>query len=449
LTVCLPVATEKTKDGRICVLAADLRMPLAETPTEGLPIGVHVLSDAAFAKTIARRDPSGYLPEARWHVCLGDQETWHQLSNVASLTPINAQTVRTVDAYRVVSIGGEPITTRVITALRMARPTFLNARGELSIDAKSADTPLLVTGVTSIAMDRFTAGGACLNEGWATEIVLGKGDLHALGFTATSAVGRRIPFKISRTDAFGRNEHLSLSMSVIGVGERTCLSLDSVEQLVRWRKGEMEYIDGRFRTPFSIEIQRGATRAKIYVTSSSAVEAVASRFESQGYLVNHQIDEMRQLEELAKSLGNLTVLLCGSSLVLCGIVVIGHAYMSFAVKRTELDSLQSLGVSRLDTVKALLLEGMIFALMSLGLGLGAVAALGPFYGDAVCDAFRISRDTIRIGLLAHGGLEIAAASVVLALGYSLLGQCLPICAALCSKTAQRSAVFREATRSLP
>ena len=442
-TLCLPVAMENMKDGRIWVSRTDIGTLQDGTAAEDLPRDVRVATDKALAEAIAQRDPSRYLPAPRWHVCPSDVETWHRLSRITSVTPVDARSMRSVDTYRVVSASGEPIASRVITALRMARPAFLDARGELSIEASCATATLQVHALTSSDLDQFTTGGVCLDGDPITDIVLGNDDFEAAGLSAASAVGSKIPFNISRTDAFGREEQLSLPMSVVGIGQRTCLSLVSVEQLLRWQQGDMEFIDGRFHTPLDIETQRGATRAKLYVTDPSAVEPIAGHFEAGGYLVNHRIDEMLQLKELAKSLGNLTLLLCGGAVLLCGIVVVGHAHMSFALKKTELDSLQSLGVSRLDTVKALLVEGAVFTAMSLGLGLGLVAVLANFYGDVVCDAFRISRHVIQIGLFADGGMEVAGASLALAFGYGLLGQFLPIGAALCSKTAQAGAVPAE------
>jgi len=434
------VATVDGEDRRICVRRSDI--PREIETSKYVSSGVCLVSDRDFLATVARRNLSDYLPVPRWQVSLHDQQTWRRLQHRCTLSPVSTAVVQEVDVYRAESTSGK-IAKKQITALRMSRPTFLFARGNATVTATVGSVQLVVTGAATGDSDRFALEQRLGNK--PNEMVLGRDQLACLGYTERAVVGAAVPLSFERTDAFGRDEQVSLAMRVVGVADTTAIPLATVQNVWSWQRRDVEFIDGEFQTPLDLETRWGAARAKLFVVSPNDVETLAKRFEYEGYLVTHKIQEMQQLEQLAASLRNLTLLLCGSSLLLCGIVVVGNAYMSYSIKKKEVDSLQSLGISRVDTVKFFAVEGLVVGVASLLLGFLVVVALGPFYGDVVCNAFQLSRNAVQIGMFANSGPRIATACAALALGYGLLGQVLAIWSALRNKVAQSEAILGAAS----
>ena len=436
------VTALKGTDGRTWVLRSHTPESVIAAPRTNVSPAVRLVSEREFTELLASRNLNRYLPKPEWHICLRHPQEWHKMKGATSLLPLSEASSRSIELHRFVSEASEKqISNEAITALKMYRPAIVDARGELSIRVNSGGATLRINGVSNSVMDLLTTDGIRLEQEFKPEVILGTADLQKLKRGSAKHVGEKLPLTVERTDAFGRNERLSIGMTIVGTSKQTCASMATVAQLIRWCHGEVEFIDGRFETPLSLETRRGATRAKLFVRTPGSIRRVVRAFETQGYLVNHKIDEMRQLESLATSLGNLTILLSSSSVLLCGFVVVGHAVMAYAVKKNEIASLQSLGVSQWDTIKALFVEGLIISAIAVFVGLGSIFLFGPVYSNVVSKAFRIPADVVHISLFAPNSMQVAGLCLLISMAYSLLGQSFAVVFALNNQRVRSSATI--------
>jgi hypothetical protein len=244
------------------------------------------------------------------------------------------------------------------------------------------------------------------------------------------SIDRTVTPRWTRTDAFGREEELVVPLRVCGIADRTAVHAALARRVDRWLCGEFSFIDGEFRTAMEQEAAYGARRLKVVAMSPTDVLEIAGEFEGHGYLAIHEVDKQQDLVELAGTLRDLTVVLCGAALLLSLLVVVTSVYLFYDVRKGEIASLRSLGVARRHIVKAFLLEALLFGALSFVIGIGLFALASPLYADLMARAFGMAPGALRIGLLAPGAARLLAGSFLLAMVYSLAAQILPVSVAV-------------------
>jgi len=398
---------------------------------EAYPCGVVVMSDNAWRREAARQMASSALRPAEWHVRVTNAEMWSAIRGLGvRLDALDPSSTETFDVYRATRPDGKAMGEDILSALRMARPTFLRARGETTVDIPvSKGKVIRAEAMQPDDLERFSMiRGHWLND--EKSLVVAESDLSSLRLGKTDCIGKSIEFRWVRKDAFGRDERLDIPLKIVGIAEHTAMHAGLAWSVRQWTRGEVNLVDGEFRTPMEQEAAYGARRVKLVAVSPDDVMAIARRFEGQGFLVSHQVDKQRALAGLATALRNLTFLLCGAAVLLSALVVVTSVYLFYDARRGEIASLRSLGVRRMHIVKSFFIEAVFFGLLSFLAGVLLFVVASPGYADLVSKAFGIDQGVLRIGICGPYGPLLLLGSLGLALVYSLVAQALPICVAV-------------------
>ena len=392
--------------------------------------GVVVVSDSDWRRKAAKQLAPLVLRPAEQHICVATPKIWDEIRGLnVCLDALDGSSTQAFDVYRGTRSDGKPISDDILSALRMARPTFLRARGETSVDIPFKTGVIRAEAMQPDDLERFLI----LRGRWIKEeksIVLSESDLSRLGLAKTNSVGKSVTFRWSRKDAFGRDEALDVPLKLVGVSQDTVMNADLVWRIRQWTRGEVNFIDGEFQTPMEQETAYGARRVKLVASSPDDVLAIARDFEGQGYTVSHEVEKQRALTSLATALRDLTILLCGAAVLLSILLVMTSVYLFYDARKGEIASLRSLGVSRRDIVRSFIVEAVFFGLLSFIVGIALFTVASPAYGDLVSKAFGMAPGVLRIGIFAPGGPELLLVSLGLALAYSLVAQALPTCIAV-------------------
>jgi len=315
------------------------------------PADVLQMDDTDWRHEVARQTVSPARTPAEWHVRLAKAEDWDAIKGAGfQLESFDPRTMLKMNVYRATRLDKSPIGREVLSALQMARPTFLAARGELALDVPVRGGQIAVQATLPTDPERFSV----FHGRWIDtdkSLVVAESDLARLGLDKADCLGKPLTFRWTRKGAFGRDEQLEVPFTVVGVSQQTTMHTDLAWRVRQWTRGEVNFIDGEFRTPMEQEIAYGARRVKMIVGSPEDVLAIARQYEEQGFLVSHQIDKQQALTDLAGTLRNLTMLLCGAALLLSVLVVVTSVYLFYEARKSEIASLRSLGVSRRDIIK--------------------------------------------------------------------------------------------------
>ena len=392
-----------------------------------LPSEVDIVEDIAWRRLMVSHLLSSELLCPEWHVCMAEPEVWESLQTAGiGVEAIDRTGLQTLNVYRATSADGKHVREEVITALRLARPAFLAARGEFTLDTLAGKQTIPLVSVLPTDLDRFSlVRGEWIGEDRCS-LVLEETNLSRLGLTVETAIGRNITCQWIRRDAFGRDQELAIQFKIVGISRENAIHADLAWNIARWVQGKVNFIDGEFQTPMQQEATYGARRVKLVVSSPEHIVALTRRFESEGFLVSSQIERQQALVTLAATLRHLTVLLCGAALLLSMLLVITSVYLFYDARKSEIATLRSLGVSRKDIVKGFLVEALFFGTLSFLIGVALFVLAAPVYSDLVSRAFGMDRSVVRIGILAPGACRLLCNSLSLALAYALMAQLLPI-----------------------
>ena len=414
--------------------APNIRTAKRNSPEDNLyPPGVVAIRENAWKLQAAKKMAPSTLRPLEWHVRVTETAMWNTIRGLnVDLKGFDPDSTQTFNVYRATRSDGKAMGEDVLSALQMARPTFLRARGEavLNIPTNKKGSVIRAEAMQPDDLQQFSSmvRGHWLNS--KQSIVIAESDLPKMGLDKTDCIGKVIGLRWVRKDAFGRDEHLKVQVKVVGISRHTAIHADMAWRVHQWTKGEVNFINGEFQTPMEQEAAYGARRVKLVVSQPDDVMAIAKDFEGKGFLVSHQIDKQLALTSLATALSDLTIILCGAALLLSVLLVVTSVYLFYDARKGEIASLRSLGVSRIDIVKSFLIEAVFFGALSFVAGIVLFTAASPIYGDLVSKAFGMAPGVLRLGIFAPGGMMLLLGSLVMALIYSLVAQALPICVAV-------------------
>lgn len=395
------------------------------------PSSVILMDDNAWKHEAARQMVQSVLRPKELHVLVTNPETWTALRGAgADLEGLDPDSNQVFNVHRATRSDGKAMGEDVLSALKMARPTFLRVRGENTLKIPTRKGSVIhASAMKPDDLEQFSM----ISGRWITDknsLVVSEADLPGLNLRKSDCIGRLVKLIWTRQGAFGREEPITVELKVVGVSHRTAVHTDLAWRVSQWVQGDVNLIDGKFQTPMEQEKAYGARRVKILVVRTQDVMDIVRNYEGQGFLVSHQIDKQVALTGLASALRKLTMVLCGATLLLSMLLVVTSVYLFYDARKGEIASLRSLGVSRRDIVKSFVIEALFFGVLSFAAGIILFTATAPVYGDLVSQAFGMTPGVLQIGIFAPGGLMLLLGSFAMALAYSLAAQALPICVAV-------------------
>ncbi|MDR1924819.1 MAG: hypothetical protein LBQ66_10635 [Planctomycetaceae bacterium] len=166
----------------------------------------------------------------------------------------------------------------------------------------------------------------------------------------------------------------------------------------------------------------GTRRAKLYLHDYDDVEKIAKQFAPAGYLVDHQLEKIKDLENLKRKMVLLVALFLSTSFVLCFTSLIVCSYFIHCIRRNEFKIMLQRGIPRKSLKRCVMLEGTICSFVSIVFAaLFVFVSIVPFQ-KTMSDVFGISYEIVTIDLHSQNGILPVLVAAVVAMIFGMLTQ---------------------------
>lgn len=343
------------------------------------------------------------------------------------LEPLMPVATESIVHYQVRDTEGDgSVRDDLIAVLAMSRPTFVAARGQLTVPGRNA-AGAEITLVASDPLDPIRFNGDLTSGRWLsgedTQVVLGR-------TAGAERSGGQVLLRFERRTETAGTETIELPFDVVGQsnGEVGYIPRALAGQIELWRRGKLVFNEARaeFMSPLEIAVQGGHVRCNVFAQSADAVPNVVRALREMGYQTQDRLAEQEGLRRLSRILVFVVGFFVLGFVISAAMTVGITTYMHVKNKTFEIGIMLAHGVRRRDAWGVFVAEGLGIGLTAFVLASLAIALVEPVLRQLTCQAFGLDAATMLPGSPFDAGrLWLPALTLGVCVLFSVLGVALP------------------------
>lgn len=158
-------------------------------------------------------------------------------------------------------------------------------------------------------------------------------------------------------------------------GDEVLLPAGLVRDLMRWKRGEVDLVEGEFLCRWA-QVQRApVARATLFLEDADDGARVLDELAARGLRGEDRLDEFRSLRRLAGLIAGIVTLMVGGSLLNSGANVFTSTSLRIQQRSREIGILKSAGFTRGSIIGVYFLQGLLLGGVASGLATGAYLLL--------------------------------------------------------------------------
>lgn len=364
----------------------------------------HELSREKRTYIITQEEAEKYaiVGKPEWHTYISNEDDISQFRHFKEPYFFVEQERDPIEVYIVSNPRGY-MTPETIFGLNMFKPVFRYVRPGQAVSAQVQGVSVNLQAGTPLDIEKRIASPQWFQNDTSAGIIICYEDARNIGINIEKGIGKNIPVTFSRIRPDGELEQLTLNLRLLGSSYKSMLHSSLMDKIIFWQQFKCEFDGTDFIFRHQAEVQNGTRRAKLILHSINDVYDVSKTFKPLGYIVNHKIEEIEALNKLSQNMLAFVVLFTGSSFLLCLISLVGFSYLNCNIKRADINTMLSMGVSRNKLRLGIVMEGVLCSLVAFTFALIFVGLTGKYYQSILTTTFQMQPGACEIQLFSDTG----------------------------------------------